>query len=93
MYFPLEVNEQLANAMRAAVVFKVEVEKIIEITCIEEVVLHDSGKQYEEMSDNICAMICTIGSDIGSLISEIALNEVIKANLRNNLKNESHVSE
>ena len=36
MYFPLEVNEQLANAMRAAAEFKVEVEKIIECICVDE---------------------------------------------------------
>ena len=39
MYFTLEINEQLASAMRAAAEFKVEVEKIIECVCVDK----DSG--------------------------------------------------
>lgn len=92
MYFPLEVNEQLANAMRAAVVFKVEIEKIIECVCVDtEDVLADDKKDYEKMSDNICDMMVRIGNTMGTMLSEIALDEVRK--LRNNLKLESHVSE
>ncbi|WP_431429952.1 hypothetical protein [Bacteroides hominis] len=36
MYFTLEINEQLASAMRAAAEFKVEVEKIIESAGADE---------------------------------------------------------
>lgn len=94
MYFPLTVNEQLANAMRAAAEFKVEVENIIERVCIDELALSDSKKEYEEMSDKICEMMCTIGSGIGSIITEASLNEVRRLNPNNNQPNtKDHVSE
>ena len=54
MYFPLEINEQLASAMRAAAEFKVEVEKIIECVCIDEDnITVDDKNDYENMSDTI----------------------------------------
>ena len=94
MYFPLEINEQLANAMRAAAEFKVEVEKIIECVCIDKIALKDSKKEYEEMSDDICTMIVSIGRTMGLMLSEIVLNEVNKLNPCNNQPNtKDHVSE
>lgn len=93
MYFPLEINEQLANAMRAAAEFKVEVEKIIECVCIDEGgITVDDKNDYENMSDTICEMMLRIGRTMGNMITEIALDEVRKVNLRNNLNVESHVS-
>lgn len=88
MYFPLEINEQLASAMRAAAEFKVEVEKIIECVCSGE-----ERIEYEKMSDDICAMIVNIGRTMGLMLSEIALDEVNKLNPNNNRLNpENHVS-
>jgi hypothetical protein len=85
MYFPLEINEQLANAMRAAAEFKVEVEKIIDCVCInEEGITVDDKNDYENMSDNICEMMLRIGRSMGSMITEIALDEVRKVNPHNN---------
>lgn len=89
MYFPLEINEQLANAMRAAAEFKVEVEKIIECVCDST-----DKNEYEQMSDDICTMIVSIGRTMGLMLSEIALNEVSKLNPVNNQPNtKDHVSE
>lgn len=85
MYFTLEINEQLANAMRAAAEFKVEVEKIIECVCVDENgVTVDDKDDYENMSDNICEMMLRIGRSMGNMITEIALDEVRKVNPRNN---------
>ncbi len=94
MYFSLEINEQLANTMRAAAAFKVEVEKIIECVCVDDDgVAFDDQKDYEKMSDTICDMIVRIGSTMGGMLAEIALDEVRKVNPRNNpLNNENHVS-
>lgn len=94
MYFPLEINEQLANAMRAAAEFKVEVEKIIECVCIDEDgVTVDDKNDYENMSDTICEMMLRIGRTMGNMITEIALDEVIKLSpSKNQLNKESHVS-
>lgn len=95
MYFSLEINEQLANAMRAAAEFKVEVEKIIECVCVDEDgETVDDKNDYEKMSDTICEMMMRIGHTMGNMITEIALAEVRKLNPNNNRLNpESHVSE
>lgn len=94
MYFPLEINEQLASAMRAAAEFKVEVEKIIECVCVDENgLIVDDKNDYEHMNDTICGMMVRIGRTMGYMITEIALDEVEKVNLRNNLNLENHVSE
>ena len=95
MYFTLTVNEQLANAMRAAAEFKVEVEKIIECVCVDEDgETVDDKVEYERMSSDICDMIVRIGGTMGVMLSEIALDEVRKLNPNNNRLNiESHVSE
>lgn len=85
MYFPLEINEQLASAMRAAAEFKVEVEKIIECVCVgEDGVTVDDKSDYSEMSDTICEMMIRIGRTMGNMIAEIALDEVRKLNPNNN---------
>lgn len=94
MYFPLEINEQLANAMMAAANFKVEVEKIIKSVGVdEETPIADDKNVYEAMSDDICEMMCKIGHTMGNTITEMALEEVRKVNPRNNLNVESHVFE
>lgn len=93
MYFSLEINEQLASAMRAAAEFKVEVEKIIECVCVDEDgTVSDEQSDYMRMSSDICDMIVRIGSTMGVMLSEVALDEVRKLN-PNNLNPESHVSE
>ena len=84
MYFPLEINEQLASAMRAAAEFKVEVEKIIECVCIDEDNIPvDDKNDYENMSDTIYEMMLRIGRTMGNMITEIALDEVRKLNPNN----------
>ncbi|MBC8594562.1 hypothetical protein H8744_15225 [Oscillospiraceae bacterium N12] len=84
MYFPLEINEQLASAMRAAAEFKVEVEKIIECVCIDEDnITVDDKNDYENMSDTIYEMMLRIGRTMGNMITEIALDEVRKLNPNN----------
>ena len=84
MYFPLEINEQLASAMRAAAEFKVEVEKIIECICIDEDnITVDDKNDYENMSDTIYEMMLRIGRTMGNMITEIALDEVRKLNPNN----------
>lgn len=92
MYFTLEINEQLANALRAAAEFKAEVEKIIECVCVDQnSTMSEYKNDYENMSGDICDMMVTIGSSIGVMLTEIALNEVRKVNPRN-LNPESYVS-
>lgn len=94
MYFTLEINEQLASAMRAAAEFKVEVEKIIECVCVDEDgTVADDKNDYEKMSDTICEMMIRIGHTMGNMITEIAFAEVRKLNPNNNLNPENHVSE
>ena len=84
MYFPLEINEQLASAMRAAAEFKVEVEKIIECVCIDEDnITVDDKNDYENMGDTIYEMMLRIGRTMGNMITEIALDEVRKLNPNN----------
>lgn len=93
MYFTLEINEQLASAMRAAAEFKVEVEKIIERVCVDEDgEAVDDKVAYEKMSDSICDMMMRIGHTMGNMITEIALDEVRKLN-PNRINTESYVSE
>lgn len=87
MYFTLEINEQSANAMRAAAEFKVEVEKIIECVCVDEDgKTVDDKVEYKNMSDAIREMMIRIGHTMGNMITEIALDEVRKLN-PNNTKN------
>lgn len=95
MYFTLEINEQLASAMRAAAEFKVEVEKIIECVCVDENgVTIDDKEEYQTMSDAICEMMIRIGRTMGNMIAEIALDEVRKLNPNNNQPNiKDNVSE
>lgn len=53
MYFSLEVNEQLANVMRAGAEFKIEVEKIIECVYVDEngtLFAHSDAKRSEYRS-------------------------------------------
>lgn len=95
MYFTLEINEQLASAMRAAAKFKAEVEKVIECVCIDENgSIVDDRKGYEKMSDDICLMMVDIGRSMGVTLTDIALDEVRKLNQNSNhINTESHVSE
>lgn len=93
MYFTLEINEQLASAMRAAAEFKVEVEKIIECVCVDEgSTVSDEQNDYMKMSSDICDMIVRIGGTMGMMLSEIALDGVRKLN-PNHINIKSHVSE
>lgn len=81
MYFILNVNEQLASAMRAAAEFKVEVNKIIECVCVNEDGMSvDDRNEYEQMTDSITDMIVRIGHTMGNMIADKALDEVSKGN-------------
>jgi len=81
MYFPLEINCQLVNAMRAAAEFKVEVEKIIKVTCNENEGISISQEDFKEMSQGICDMIVQIGNVMGAQLADVAIDEVRKASL------------
>ncbi len=91
MYFPLEINEQLANAMRAVAEAKAEIGifKKQEETRSEKRVCLES---VEELGDILCDVICRIASLTSSVISACAIDECDKE-INNRLNPESHVSE
>lgn len=80
MYFQLEVNETLANAMRAAAEVKAEIGKVIkEEELRSENVL--SLKDLYYTSDTIGDVISQIGDFMGMLLADKAFD---KANNSNN---------
>lgn len=83
MYFQLEVNETLANAMRAAAEVKAEIGKVIrEEELRSENVL--SLKDLYYTSDTIGGVISQIGDFMGMLLADKAFDEANKANNSNN---------
>ena len=80
MYFTLTVNEQLANAMRAAAEFKAEVEKVINGPCSEGGGPIEIQKaEYAQMSNTIGEMMIQIGGTIGLMMADTAFQEAGKA--------------
>lgn len=80
MYLQLEINENLANAMRAAAEFKVEVEKVINGLCSEGGGPIEIQKaEYAQMSNTIGEMMLQIGGTIGLMMADTAFQEAGKA--------------
>jgi len=88
MYFSLEINEQLANAMRAAAEAKAEIGifKKQEETRSEKRVCLES---VEELGDILCDVMCRIASLTSSVISACAIDECNKE-IMNRLNPESN---
>ncbi len=76
MYFPLEINEQLANAMRATAEAKAEIGifKKQEETRSEERI---SMEPLNELDEIPCDIMCRIASLTSSVISACAIDECI----------------
>lgn len=91
MYFPLEINEQLANAMRAAAEAKAEIGifKKQEETYGEKRV---DSKSVEELDEILCDVINRIASLSGCVMADSVVCESDKE-IENRLNTESHVSE
>lgn len=89
MYFPLEINEQLADMIRTATELYSQVNE------------HINSKGYKadefpgnvlgDMSDKVCKMITDLGDVVGRDIINQAFDEEEKRST--NLNTESHVSE
>ena len=88
MYFPLEIIEQLANAMRAAAETKAEIGifKKQEETKSEERV---SMEAINELDEILCNVICRIADLSSSVISTCAIDECNKE-IMNRLNLESN---
>ena len=88
MYFSLEINEQLANAMRAAAEAKAEIgifKKQEEARNEKRVCL----ESVEELGDILCDVMCRIASLTSSIISACTINECNKE-IMNRLNPESN---
>ena len=89
MYFPLEINEQLADMIRTATDLYSQVNNYIQ----------SKGHKYDmfpgnvlgDMSDEVCKMITDLGDVVGRDIINQAFDEEEKTST--NLNPESHVSE
>ena len=91
MYFPLEINEQLASAMRAAAEAKTEIGvfmKSEEKNSTKRV----SIESINELDEILCDVVCRIASLTSSVMSTCAIDESDKE-IKNRLNPESHVSE
>lgn len=74
MYFTLEVNETLANAMRAAAELRAEIGKVIkeeEAPKTKRLVVED----LIEVHDDIGSIISRIGGFAGSLLADKVFDE------------------
>lgn len=90
MYFTLTVNEQLANAMRAAA------EVIAEIGIFKKQEEASDVKRVDilsivELDDILCDVVCRIAGLSSSVISACVVDESEKE-IMNRLNPESHVS-
>jgi hypothetical protein len=91
MYFPLEINEQLANAMRATAEAKAEIGvfmKSEEKNSTKRV----SMESINELDEILCDVVCRIASLTSSVMSACAIDESDKE-IKNRLNLENHVSE
>lgn len=83
MYFTLEINEQLANALRAAAELKAEIAKVIkeeQSTSLNRLVLTD----IIDIDDKIGDIMSRIGEFMGMLLVDKAFDEVNKISDNNN---------
>lgn len=91
MYFSLEINEQLASAMRAAAEAKAEIGvfKKQEETKSEKRVSMESINELDEI---LCDVVCRIASLFGCVMADDAVRESNKE-IENRLNPENYVSE
>ena len=90
MYFTLEIDEQLANAMRAAAEAKAEIgvfKKQEEMRSEKRI----SMESINELDEILCDVICRIASLTSRIISACAIDESNKE-ITNRLYPESYVS-
>lgn len=91
MYFPLEINEQLAEILRTATELSVQINAYIKNDKefnIEEF----PSKVMADASDNITKLMIDLGDVIGRDIISQAIDEE-ENEIKNRLNPESHVSE
>lgn len=91
MYFPLEINEQLANAMRAAAETKAEI-GIFKAREEKNNIIRADIASIDELDEILCDVICRIAGLTSSVISACTIDESDKE-IKNRLNPESHVSE
>lgn len=90
MYFSLEINEQLASAMRAAAEAKTEIgvfKKQEEVRSEKRI----NMESINELDEILCDVICRIASLTSSIISACAIDESDKE-IKNRLNPENYVS-
>lgn len=91
MYFPLEINEQLAEILRTTTELSVQINAYIKNDKefnIEEF----PSKVMADASDNITKLMIDLGDVIGRDIISQAIDEE-ENEIKNRLNPESHVSE
>lgn len=78
MYFQLEVDETLANAMRAAAELRAEIDKVIkeEESRVENILIITD---LWAVKDDIGSIISQIGEFAGMLLANKAIDEADKA--------------
>lgn len=91
MYFPLEINEQLANAMRAAAEAKAEI-GIFKKQEEKNNITRADMASIDELDEILCDVVCRIAGLTSSVMSACAIDESNKE-IMNRLNTESHVSE
>lgn len=91
MYFTLEINEQLANAMRAAAEVKAEI-GIFKKQEEAENIRRADIRSIDELDEILCDVVCRIAGLSSSIISACVVDESDKE-IMNRLNPESHVSE
>ena len=89
MYFPLEINEQIADMIRTATDLYSQVNNYIQSKGYKNDVF--PGNVLGEMSDKVREMITNLGDVVGRDIINQAFDEEEKRST--NLNPESHVSE
>nr|WP_302831805.1 hypothetical protein [uncultured Bacteroides sp.] len=77
MYFALEVNETLGNAMRAAAELRAEIGKVIKEENSLKTKRFAEG-QLEELYDTIAHVIGQIGEFAGALLADKVFDEADK---------------
>lgn len=90
MYFPLEINEQLANALRAAAEAKAEIGIFKKQEEAENIKRADM-KSIDKLDEILCDVVFRIADLSSSVISACVVDESDKE-IMNRLNSESHVS-
>ena len=90
MYFTLEVNEQLASAMRAAAETKAEIGVFMKSEETNSAKRVDM-RSVNELDEILCDVICRIANLSGCVMPDDVVSESNKE-IKNRLNPESHVS-